>query len=116
MKSTVFIHTNAKQMVGAIVSAHSMKRNSRHRDAFEVRIIRREDFPFFDDFEGRKFPRGGGYRTWRNDDLQSFTPLRFMPPELMDYEGRAVVIAPDVFAVGDIHELLARDMNGKAVL
>ena len=29
--------------------------------------------------------------TWRNDDLQSFTPLRFMPPQLMGYRGRAVV-------------------------
>jgi hypothetical protein len=49
-------------------------------------------------------------------DLQSFTPLRFMPPKLMGYEGRAVVIDPDVFAVGDINELLSRDMEGKAVM
>ena len=50
------------------------------------------------------------------DDLQSFTPLRFMPPELMGYEGHAVVVDPDVFAVGDIHELLSRDMQGKAII
>ena len=46
MKNTVFIHTNAKQMVGAIASAHSLKRNSRNPDAFDVRITSREDFPF----------------------------------------------------------------------
>ena len=50
------------------------------------------------------------------DDLQSFTPLRFMPPELMGYAGRAIVIDPDVFAVGDVNELLARDMAGKALM
>jgi len=33
-------------------------------------------------------------RPWFNDDLQSFTPTRFMPPELMAYQGRAVVIDP----------------------
>ena len=39
-----------------------------------------------------------------------------MPPELMGYEGRAVVVDPDVFAVQDVWELLSRDMQGKAVM
>ena len=116
MKPTVFIHTNDKQMVGAIVGRHSLKRNSANPDAFDVRITRREDFPFFESFEGRKFLRAGGWRTWKNDDLQSFTPVRFMPPELMGYQGRAVVIDPDVFAAGDINGLFERDMEDKAVL
>jgi hypothetical protein len=115
MKPAVFIHTNDKQMVGAIVSSHSLKRNSAKPDAFDVRITRREDFPLFDEFEGRKFLRAGGWRTWKNDDLQSFTPVRFMPPELMSYQGRAVVIDPDIFAIGDINQLFERDMAGKAV-
>jgi len=34
----------------------------------------------------------------------------------MDYQGRAVVIDPDVFAVGDVQALLNRDMTGKAIL
>jgi hypothetical protein len=116
MKPTVFIHTNDKQMIGAVVGRHSLKRNSARPDAFDVRITRREDFPFFDEFEGRKFLRSGGWRTWRNDDLQSFTPVRFMPPELMEYAGRAIVIDPDVFAPGDINGLFERDMQGKAVM
>lgn len=116
MKNTVFIHTNGKQMAGAVVSAHSLKRNSKTPDAFDVKVIRQEDFPFFKEFEGRKFKRAGGWRTWKNDDLQSFTPTRFMPPELMNYKGRAVVVDPDVFAVGDVNELLTRDMGGKAIM
>lgn len=116
MKNTVFIHTNGKQMAGAVVSAHSLKRNSKTPDAFDVKVIRQEDFPFFKEFEGRKFKRAGGWRTWKNDDLQSFTPTRFMPPELMNYRGRAVVVDPDVFAVGDVNELLTRDMGGKAIM
>ena len=115
MKNTVFIHTNSKQMAGAIVGRHSLKRNSVDPDAFDVRILAQEDMPVFTEFEGRKFLRGGNWRTWRNEDLQSFTPVRFMPPEMMGYEGRAIVIDPDVFAVGDINELFALDMQGKSI-
>jgi hypothetical protein len=39
-----------------------------------------------------------------------------MPPELMGYQGRALVIDPDVFAVSDVWELLSREMDGKAVM
>ena len=116
MKNTVFIHTNDKQMVGAIVSEHSFKRNSKNPDKFDVKIIRREDYDFFNAYEGRKFLRAGSERIWKNNDLQSFTPLRFMPPELMGYKGRAVVVDPDVFAVGDVNELFERDMKGFAVM
>lgn len=115
MKNTVYIHTNAKQMVGAIVGRHSLRRTSADPDSFDVEIASREDFPFFDAFEGRKFLRAGTWRAWENADLQSFTPVRFTPPKLMGYQGRAIVIDPDVFAVGDVNELFQRDMGGKAI-
>ncbi len=116
MTPTVFIHTNHKQLVGALVSSYSLKRNSRHPERFEVRIIHSEDYPFLKAREGQPFLREGKSWIWRYDDLQSFTPLRFMPPELVGYRGRAVVIDPDIFAVGDITGLLDRDMKGKAIL
>ena len=116
MEHCVFIHTNHKQMVGALVSSYSMKRNSRHPDRFDVKIIDTADYPWLHEREGQEFMRDGVTRVWHNDDLQSFTPLRFLPPELMGYQGRAVVTDPDIFAVGDIWELLSRDMQGKAVL
>jgi hypothetical protein len=116
MANIVYIHTNAQQMAGAIVARHSLRRQSARRDAFEVRILKREDYPIFDRHEGRKFLRAGGWRVWRNSDLQSFTPLRFRAPEASAYAGRAVVIDPDVFALGDVMELFERDMRGKAIL
>jgi hypothetical protein len=111
----VFIHTNPKQMLGAIVAEHALRRNSKHNERFDVRVINTEDHPFLKQHEGQKYLRDGVERVWLNDDLQSFTPLRFMPPELMDYRGRAVIMDPDIFAVGDIWELLSRDMQGKAI-
>jgi len=115
-KPCVFIHTNDRQMVGALVSRYSLQRNSRHADRFDVRLIRTRDQAFMHEREGQLYLRDGERRPWLNDDLQSFTPLRFMPPELMGYEGRALVIDPDVFAVRDVWELLDRDMEGKALM
>jgi hypothetical protein len=116
MDYCVFIHTNHKQIVGALVAEHALRRNSHHNDKFDVRIIEHKDYPFMQSREGRLYLRDGVKRPWLNDDLQSFTPLRFMPPELMGYQGRAVVIDPDIFAVGDVWNLLSRDMQGKAIL
>jgi hypothetical protein len=112
----IFIQTNDKQSIGALVSAYSMRRNSAHADDFDVTIMRQEDYPFFQAQEGRPYIRHGVRRTWFNDDLQSFTLLRFLPPQLMGYRGRALVVDPDVFAVGDVWELLTRDMGGKAIM
>ncbi|MFO1039134.1 MAG: hypothetical protein U1E45_20005 [Geminicoccaceae bacterium] len=116
MKPRVFIHTNNRQMVGALLSAHSFRSRSRHADKFDVEIINHADQPFFARHDGQLYLRGGNKIPWRNDDLQSFTPLRFMPPEVMGYEGKALVVDPDVFAVGDVWELLSRDMAGKAIV
>ncbi len=116
MEKCVFIHTNERQWLGALVAQYSFRRNSRHPDEFDIRFIHTRDHPWLAAREGQTFLRGGTTREWHMDDLQSFTPLRFMPPKLMNYQGRAVVTDPDVFAAGDIHELLTRDMQGVAVM
>ena len=113
MKACVFIHTNHRQMIGALVSQYSIRRHSAHAEAFDVRIIHTDDHAFLRAREGQDYLRGGRRRQWLMDDLQSFTPLRFLPPELMGYAGRAIVIDPDVFAVGDVSELLSRDMGAR---
>jgi hypothetical protein len=116
VRNAVFIHTNPKQIVGALVARHALRSRSAAPERFDVRIVQTVDFPAFARFEGRSYLREGKQAVWRNDDLQSFTPLRFAVPELMDYAGRAVLIDPDIFALGDINELLERDMDGAAVL
>ena len=89
MKPCIFIHTNEKQIVGALVSKYSFERFASDKNAFDVKLIHTRDHPFLDAHEGRSYLRGGLKREWKNDDLQSFTVLRFMPPELMGYEGRS---------------------------
>ncbi len=116
MDRCVYIHTNERQWLGALVAEYALRRNSRHPERFDVRFIHTRDHPFLAAREGQEFLRGGTTRVWRMADLQSFTPLRFLAPQLMNWQGRAVVTDPDVFAVGDINELLDRDMGGKAVM
>ncbi len=116
MEHCVFIQANHKQMLGAIVAEHALRRNSAHNERFDVQIMNYDDIAVFRRREGQLFLRGGGKRVWVRDDLQSFTPSRFLPPQLMGYQGRAVVIDPDVFALADVWELLSRDMQGKAIL
>ncbi|HKT15386.1 MAG TPA: hypothetical protein VJR87_08260 [Allosphingosinicella sp.] len=115
MKPVVFIHTNHKQRLGALVSAHSFRRNARDAAAFDVRLLEAKDFPELQDAAGRTFRRGGHPRRWDPDDLQSFTPLRFAVPDVMGHQGAALVVDPDVFAVADVAELFARGLGGKAI-
>jgi hypothetical protein len=113
-KPTVFIQANDRQLLGAKIAAYSHKRNSRSPDSFDVRIINASQFPVLMQ-KGQSFLRAGAELPWNPDDLQSFTPLRFAPPGLMGFLGRALVTDPDCFAVADTAELLHRDLAGKAI-
>ena len=115
MRDTVFIQANARQMLGARIAAYSFKRNSRRPHHFDLRIMTLEDFPRLKR-KGQSILRGGHVRPWDPEDLQSFSPLRFAPPTMMGFSGRAVVTDPDCFALGDVADLFDRDMKGKAVM
>ena len=114
MKNIVFIQANARQMLGARISAFSYRRNARETDSFDVRILDTAKFPRLMR-QGQTILRAGHVRPWDPDDLQSFTPLRFAPPQIMGFKGRAVVTDPDIFGVGDVGELFERDLAGKAI-
>lgn len=117
-KPTVVIHTNDQQMLAALVSAHSLKSRSKRPDLFDIRLLRLEETPHLYKRHNQTFTwwNGDGPAVWRRHDMQSFAPLRRMVPALLGFEGRALLIDPDVFAIGDVYELLSRDMQGKAIL
>jgi hypothetical protein len=115
VKPTVFIQANARQMLGAKISALSYKKASSRPDRFDVKIMDAAKWPRLMR-QGQSILRDGHVRAWDPDDLQSFTPLRFAPPSLMKFEGKAVVTDPDCFGVGDVADLFDRDMDGKAIM
>lgn len=115
-KNTVFIHTNDKQMLGAYLAKYLLERNSKNPERFDVKFIRLKDYKQLLSKEGKPFMRKGVETIWLNDDLQSFTPLRFLPPQLMEFKGKAIVIDPDVFALDDINKLFDLDMEGRGIV
>lgn len=115
MKNTLFIQANTKQMVGALLAKFAAERQRKDPNAFDVQIINVETVPAFKEFTWAGFKRGEETRVQDPNDLQSFTLTRLMPPELMGYEGRAVVIDPDIFALKDITPLFEMDLKGNAL-
>ena len=65
----VFVHPDAKQRLGTLVSARSFRRNARDPGAFDVRLIEAEHRAPLRAAEGRSFLRAGHPRVWRMDDL-----------------------------------------------
>lgn len=117
-KPTVFLHTNNQQLVPALVGAYTLKARSSRPDLFDVRILRLEETPHLSGRNGQRYFWWDETHpaTWHRSDLGSFYPLRRMVPAVLGFRGRALVIDPDIFAVGDITELLFRDMADRAIL
>ena len=87
MRNTVFIHTNPKQAVGALVARHALIRNSAAPERFDVRIIDTSDFPAFAALRGPQLParRQAGGLAQRRPAVVHAAAL--LPPELMGYAG-----------------------------
>lgn len=92
----VFIHTNDKQKIGAKVSHYSFVR---HNPDLEVELIELKDYPVLTQRQGHTYSRSGQTYVWDNEDLQSFTPLRFAAAERANYKGSALIVDPDVFCL-----------------
>ncbi len=114
---TLFIHTNRKQLLGAKLAKYSFEKEAGPGRTFDAKLIIAEELPEMRAFVGTTFPSGGRLRTYTFDDLQSFTMTRFKPPELMGYQGRAIVIDPDIFALPgtNLGELFSLDLEGYAL-
>ncbi len=89
----VFICTNETQLIGAQISKYSFEKYSNKN----VEIIQEENFKDYSQIYGKKYLRKGVLTEFFKEDLQSWTLLRFSPPEIMKYEGKALVVDPDVF-------------------
>jgi len=111
----VFIQSNNKQFFGAVLARFALKNKSSQPESFDVKIINVDEADLFRSFRGKKYLRDGREVVYNLNDLQSFTLSRFMPPELMNYEGRVIVIDPDIFAIADINELFNFNLGGHAI-
>jgi hypothetical protein len=111
----VFIQTNDKQLLGAELARFAILRGLKEKGSVEVELLNVDGMAEFKAFAGKRYKRGGLEMTYDPADLQSFTLSRFMPPERMGWQGRAVVIDPDIFCLTDIGGLFETDLGGAAV-
>ena len=70
MNYCVFIHTNHKQWLGAVVSQYSLKKNSVNKDRFDVAFIHTRDYPFLQRREGQLYLNDAEYPTFIVNDLK----------------------------------------------
>ncbi len=114
-KQGAFIQSNTQQIIGAKIAKYALEtRGGLKKRGIPVTIMKVEEIPVFQNFIGKPY-RKENYDVYNFKDLQSFTLTRFMPPELMGYEGRALVIDPDIYALSAVTELFDTDMHGAAI-
>jgi hypothetical protein len=100
MKLEIFIQTNNKQLIGAKVAQAAIMRNSK----ILPQILNVDNIAGLG-LENLNYKRGGSWVRLNLNDLQSFTLVRFLPPTLMNFNGFALVIDPDIFALNDLSDL-----------
>jgi len=96
----VFIQSNKYQLIAAKVSQFSFFKNG----AEDVEIMQFENNNLLQSYIGLDYLRNSKINKYVND-LQSFTFLRFLAPELMNFKGYCLVVDPDVFALRNIKAL-----------
>ncbi len=94
----VFICTDDEQLISAKVSRSFLLKNS-SLSKNDINIINEKDFSELDLIKDNYYLRKGNREYLKHNDLQRFTFLRFVVPSLMNYQGRALVIDPDIFLV-----------------
>ncbi len=101
----IYIQSNKFQNLAANVSKYSFE-----RFGHEVNIMNIEENEFLKSKFDKKLLRNGKKINYKND-LQSFTFLRFLAPQLNNYNDLILVIDPDIFALKDPNEILKNDSD-----
>ena len=101
----IYIQSNKYQKLASIVSKYSFE-----RFGHEVEIMNVEENDFLKDKLNHEILRKGKKTIYRND-LQSFTLLRFLAPQLNNYKDKILVIDPDIFALKDPKKIIEDHSN-----
>ena len=95
----IFIQSNRFQIAAAKVAKFSFE-----RFGYKAEIINFEEHECLTKKIGKVYLRKGKIKKFK-DDLQSFTLLRFLIPEIADPNEKIAIIDPDVFALKPLNEL-----------
>ncbi len=103
----IYIQSNRFQGIAAKVSSETF-----NSFGYSSEIIYVEKFNEITKYFGHKYLRKGKKVIFK-DDLQSFTLLRFLIPELARSEDPILIIDPDVFAIKDPISILKNVKNNQ---
>ena len=104
----IFIQSNSQQLTAAKVAEYSFK-----KQGFEdIEIIKLHENELLKKNFRKKFKRNGKIISFNPNDLQSFTLLRFFPPEICN-KRYCLIIDPDIFAVKNFDFNLVKQNLGK---
>ena len=106
----VYIQSNRYQSIAANVAKYSFE-----RFGCEVNIMSVENNDLLKKNFNKKILRNK-QQTLYKDDLQSFTLLRFLAPELDNFENKILVIDPDIFALKSPKDLMEKFNNNDSNL
>jgi len=95
-----FIQANSKQLLGAKIAKSCLELNSN----IKAEIINVDTLDL--GLNDLRYKRNGTWQTYKSNDLQSFTLVRFLPPSLLNFKGYALVIDPDIFALGSLDDFI----------
>ncbi len=112
---SIFVHTSDNQLLPALVAIHSLRTHGEVPGTWPIRLLRLEGSCIDQRRDGQPI-RARGTLIWNHQHHFAFHFLRRSVPEALDFLGRALVIDPDVFAVGPVAPLFEGDMGGRGVL
>ena len=116
MTARIFIQANDNQLLAAKIAKFAIEtRGGAGARNIPVTIMNVDEMPEFKAFAGVSYRCGRGTVRYDPGQVQSFTLTRFLPPAMMGYAGRALVIDPDVLAISDVGELLSLDLEDSAI-
>lgn len=96
----VYIQSNKYQKIAAEVAAYSFE-----RFGLKTEYLNFEDNKLLNHYVGHSYLRNGKNCIFK-DDLQSFTILRSLAPQLNKYKEKILVIDPDVFVLKDTSHMI----------
>lgn len=96
----IYIQSNRYQQIAAKVSSETF-----NSFGLSSKIVCLEDFKEITKFFGSTYLRKGK-KTIFKDDLQSFTLLRFLIPEISKSKSPIMIVDPDIFAIKDPASIL----------
>ena len=103
----IYIQTNNKQRLASKIAMASFVQKGFDRN--KIFFLDIEENSLLKSKINQNYLRGGKAVKFK-DDLQSFTPLRFLAPQINNYQDIILVIDPDVFACKDPKNILG-EMN-----